>query len=161
ADAIGLEEVAHHVGGHQHGLRRRNAIGRPRHLNRLQQRDAGKPAVAILRGCAGKAERWGRRQRDLAAAAKRGDRSLDAGHRGARARARDPSMPISPRQLVLHNGVLYELCSAVARTLNAPRFWGRIVDMYYQSPAARAKKHSAATWGIDSTPPGELRQLEV
>ena len=83
--AIGLEKVAHRFGGHQHRLRRRYAIGEPGYLNRLQQRDAGEPAVAILRGCAGKAERRGGRQCDIAAAAKLGDRSLDAGHRGAAA----------------------------------------------------------------------------
>ena len=54
-------------------------------MNRLQQRNAGKPAVAILRGRAGKAERRRGRQRDIAAAAKLGHRSLDAGHRGAAA----------------------------------------------------------------------------
>jgi hypothetical protein len=55
------------VGCRQHRLRRGYAIGRARDLDRLQQRDAGKPAVAILRGRAGKAERGRGRQRDIAA----------------------------------------------------------------------------------------------
>ena len=49
-DAIRLEKAAQRVRGHQHGLRR-GSVGRGScDLNRFQQRDAGKPAVAILRG---------------------------------------------------------------------------------------------------------------
>ena len=84
-DAVGLQKVAHRVGRHSTACAAGDAIGGPRHLNRLQQRDAGESAVAIKRGRAGKAECGRRRQRDIAAAAKLYHRSLDAGHRGAAA----------------------------------------------------------------------------
>src|SRR5438046_247219 len=84
-DAIGLEEITYSFGCHQHGLRRRYAVGGACDLNRLQQCDAGKSAVAVKRGRAGKTGRRRGRQRDIAAAAKLGHRSLDAGHRGAAA----------------------------------------------------------------------------
>ena len=68
-DAIGLEKLAHRIGRHQHRLRGRRGIRRPRDHHRLQQRDAGEFAVAVERGGAGKAERRRRRQRQIAAAA--------------------------------------------------------------------------------------------
>ena len=60
-------------------------FGGPGHQHRLQQRDAGEPAVAIERRGAGETERRGRRQREIAAAADWRHRCLDAADRGAAA----------------------------------------------------------------------------
>ena len=55
-DTVGLEEVAHGIGGNQRGLRRR-AVGGSCDLHRLQLRQPGELAIGIDSGGAGETDR--------------------------------------------------------------------------------------------------------